>query len=76
MPHRVTRHAEADLDDIWYYVAKESASMDVANHLVDSLTDRFLLLARFPYLGRNRDKDLAQDPGYVPVFLRLTSDPY
>ena len=46
-----------DLDDVWYYVAKESGSIAVANHLIDSITDRFFLLAGHPYLGRPRDDD-------------------
>ncbi|MGH9625228.1 MAG: hypothetical protein ACRD4G_12920 [Bryobacteraceae bacterium] len=33
MAHRVARRAEADLDDIWLYVAKESGSLEVANRL-------------------------------------------
>lgn len=49
--------ALADLDDIWYYVAKESGSSDIANRLIDTITDRFFLLAGFPYLGRSRDED-------------------
>lgn len=57
MAHRVAPQAEADLDDIWLYVAKESAGMDVATRLVDSITDRFFLLATFPYVGRARDED-------------------
>jgi toxin ParE1/3/4 len=57
MAHRVAPRAEADLDDIWLYVAKESAGMDVATRLVDSITDRFFLLATFPYVGRARDED-------------------
>ena len=48
MAHRVAPRAEADLDDIWLYVAKESASMDVATRLIDSITDRFSFLASFP----------------------------
>jgi plasmid stabilization system protein ParE len=52
MAHRVAPRAEADLDDIWLYVAKESASMDVAMRLIDSITDRFFFLAAFPYVGR------------------------
>ena len=51
MAHRVSPQAAADLDDIWYYVAKESGSIAVANHLIDSITDRFFLLAGHPYLG-------------------------
>lgn len=54
MAHRVAPRAEADLDDIWLYVAKESGSMDVATRLVDSMTDRFFFLANFPYAGRSR----------------------
>ena len=53
--HRLAPEAEAELDDIWYYVAKESGSIETADRFVDSLTDRFLLLARYPYLGRHRD---------------------
>jgi|ERR1039458_2817357 hypothetical protein len=41
MAHRVAPRAEAYLDDIWLYVAKESASMDVATRLIDSITGRF-----------------------------------
>jgi len=43
MAHRVTARAEADLDDIWYYVAKESGSIEIANRLIDSITGRFSL---------------------------------
>jgi toxin ParE1/3/4 len=57
MPHRVAPRAESDLDDIWYYVAKESSSIEIANRLIDSITARFFLLARFPYMGRSRDED-------------------
>jgi plasmid stabilization system protein ParE len=46
--------AESDLDEIWLYVARESASMAVATRLIDSITDRFFLLATFPFAGRPR----------------------
>jgi plasmid stabilization system protein ParE len=52
MAHRVSPQAATDLDDIWYYVAKESGSIALANRLIDSITDRFFLLAGHPYLGR------------------------
>lgn len=58
MAHRVSPRAEADLDDIWVYVARESSSMDVATRLIDSITGRFSLLAAFPFLGRDRAADL------------------
>lgn len=57
MAQRVALRAERDLDDIWYYVAKESGSIEIANRLIDTITDRFFLLAGFPYLGRSRDED-------------------
>lgn len=56
MPHRLSARCEADLDNIWYYVAKESGSIETANRLIDT-TDRFFALASFPYLGRARDDD-------------------
>lgn len=57
MAHRLSRQAEVDLDEIWLYVAKASGSIDLANRVVDSITDRFCLLAGFPYLGRSRDEN-------------------
>jgi len=45
MAHRVLPQAATDLDDIWYYVAKENGRIAVANHLIDSMTDRFFPLA-------------------------------
>jgi toxin ParE1/3/4 len=58
MDHRLAPQAAADLDGIWYFVAKESGSIEIADHLIDSITDRFFLLASRPYLGRTRDDDL------------------
>ncbi len=57
MAHRVAPLVEADLDNIWYYVAKESGSLEIANRLIDSITNRFLLLSQHPYLGRTRADD-------------------
>jgi len=31
MAHRVAPRADFDLDDIWFYVAKESGSIEIAN---------------------------------------------
>ncbi len=62
MAHRVVPRAEADLDDIWLYVARESGSIEIANRLIDTITDRFFTLAQFPYIGRSRDEDFG--PGY------------
>ncbi len=62
MTHRVAHRAEADLDDIWLYVAKETGSIEIANRLIDTITDRFFTLARFPCIGRSREEDFG--PGY------------
>jgi plasmid stabilization system protein ParE len=48
MRHRRSRLADSDLDDIWYYVASQSGSMDIADRLIGSITDRFFLLASYP----------------------------
>jgi toxin ParE1/3/4 len=57
MGHLVAPGAEADLDDIWLYVARESGSLEVATRLIDSISDRFSFLASFPSAGRARDAD-------------------
>jgi hypothetical protein len=41
MAHRVA--SEAEPDNIWYYVAKESGSIDIADRLIDSISARFHL---------------------------------
>ena len=58
MAHRIAPEAEAELDDVWFYIAKESGSIEIADRVVDSVTDRFVLLTRFPRMGRRRDEDL------------------
>ncbi|HXY77342.1 MAG TPA: type II toxin-antitoxin system RelE/ParE family toxin [Candidatus Acidoferrales bacterium] len=67
MTHRVASKATADLDDIWFYVADESGSTEVANRLIDSITNRFYILADFPHLGRARDEDFGSGMRSHPV---------
>jgi toxin ParE1/3/4 len=67
MAHRVAPQAEAELDNIWYYVAKESGSIEIADRLIDSITDRFYLLAHHPHIGRHRDEDLRPGLRSFPV---------
>jgi plasmid stabilization system protein ParE len=50
-----TPQADSDLDDIWYYVATKSDSLDTADRLIDSIIDRFFLLASHPNIGHARD---------------------
>jgi toxin ParE1/3/4 len=54
MAHRLAPEAESDLDELWHYVAS-SSSIEIADRLVDSLTTRFFLLAKYPRAGRRRD---------------------
>jgi len=67
MRHRRSLLADSDLDDIWYYVASQSGSTDIADRLIASITDRFLLLASHPNLGRARDEDLRPGLRTFPV---------
>lgn len=67
MAHRVAPQAEAELDNIWYYVAKESGSVEIADRLIDSITERFYLLACHPHIGRRRDEDLRPGLRSFPV---------
>lgn len=67
MAHRLAPRAETDLDDIWYDVAKESGSIEIANRLIDTLTDRFFRLAGFPFVGRARDDDFGPGSRSVAV---------
>lgn len=41
MDFRVAPQAESDLDDIWYFLATQSSSIDVADRVTDSITARF-----------------------------------
>ena len=52
---RLLPEAEAELDGIWMHLARESGSVDIATRVVESVTERFWLLARYPRIGRRRD---------------------
>jgi toxin ParE1/3/4 len=67
MSHRFAPEAEADLDELWHYIATESHSLEMADRAVDSITDRFFLLATHPHLGRRRDEDLLPGLRSFPV---------
>jgi toxin ParE1/3/4 len=51
MRAQVTRSAERDIDDIWFYWAQH-ASLDVADRLQETIEERFVLLAEQPLIGR------------------------
>ena len=67
MSHRVAPEAEADLDDIWCYIARKSGSLEIADRFTEFLSDRFYLLANHPYIGRRRDEELRPGLRSFPV---------
>jgi toxin ParE1/3/4 len=50
---RLSPQARTDLDDAWFYVARESGSGERATHIVAAITDKFALFARFPFIGKS-----------------------
>ena len=49
--YRLSLRAKADLDEIWSYVATKS-SIDVADRLIDTIAERFPVIAKMPEAGR------------------------
>ena len=41
MSHHIAPEAERDLDDIAYYIARETGSIDIAERLIISIASRF-----------------------------------
>ena len=46
--------AEADLDDIWWYIAQDNP--EAADCLLDRIEERCRALARFPEMGASREE--------------------
>ena len=67
MAHRVAPEAEAELENIWYYVATGKRQHRGCRPLIDSITERFYLLASHPHIGRHRDEDLRPGLRSFPV---------
>ncbi len=60
----LTDGARQDLDDIWLYTAEDSSA--AADRLLDTLYERFVLIAGQPHLGRLRP-ELAPNFRSFPV---------
>jgi len=76
---RLSPEAEAELDNIWVYIARESGSVEIASRAVENIAERLWLLARHPYLGRRRDHDLRPGLRSFPadnyvIFYRIVDD--
>ncbi|GAC1334974.1 MAG: type II toxin-antitoxin system RelE/ParE family toxin [Isosphaeraceae bacterium] len=50
---RLTEQAEADLDEMWAYIAAENPL--AADRMVDAVLEGSRMHARFPSMGQNRD---------------------
>jgi toxin ParE1/3/4 len=53
---RLSPRARADVDEIAYYVAVQSGSLETADRLLESIYKRFQLLEQYPHAGRRRDE--------------------
>lgn len=62
--YRLSHRARKDLDKIWLNIARDS--IESANRFLESLTERFPLLADSPRMGRLRE-DLQPDLRSFPV---------
>jgi toxin ParE1/3/4 len=66
MAHRLSRKADAGLDDFWRYVATKSSSFEIAGRLIDSITEGSFC-SQHPHLGRRSDRDLRPGLRSFPV---------
>ena len=56
MAYRVAPEAEADLQDIAFYLFQETGNIEVADRVIQLVVQRFDLLADHPRAGRARDE--------------------
>lgn len=63
--YRVASPVRADLDQIWTYVTRNSSQV-LADRLLASLADRFLMLCNMPLMGRVRS-DFGPDIRVYPA---------
>ncbi|NES24792.1 MAG: type II toxin-antitoxin system RelE/ParE family toxin [Symploca sp. SIO3E6] len=61
---KLSHQAAQDIEDIWNYLAQENPQ--VADNVLDQFRERFVLLTKFPELGRVRP-DLASSVRSFPV---------
>jgi toxin ParE1/3/4 len=52
---RIAGQARIDLDEIWLYIVQESGNMDAATRVIGSITEKFALFVRFPFIGKSLD---------------------
>jgi len=52
--HRLAPQARTELGNIWHYIIQEGDTFAAADGVIDTITERFYLLAQYPHLGRPR----------------------
>ena len=70
MAYRLSPQADADLEDIAFYVYLESGSAESAERVIQSIADRFDLLAR---TRRLVDLETISGPAYAVFLWAITS---
>ena len=53
---RVASLAEQVLDDIWYRIATQSSSIEIANGVIETITETFPLFASTTEAGTRREE--------------------
>jgi len=76
---RIGEQADADLDDIWMFILRESGSAEIATRALKRITEAFNLLVRYPLVGRNqgsaRYPDLRRYPsGRYVIHYRVANE--
>lgn len=66
MAYRLAPEAEADLQDIAFYIFQETGNVEIADRVIQLVAQRFVLLADHPHAGRARD-DLRPGIRVFPV---------
>ncbi len=74
--YRLSERSRSDLDEIWLYIASDSAT--AADRFIDELVGKFETLATQPGIGRTRDElgeSLRSFPvGNYVIFYRAMQD--
>jgi toxin ParE1/3/4 len=74
--YRLTEQARQDFDEIWLHIAEDNPT--AADHFLDTLYEKFMLVAGQPLLGRLRPElapGLRSFPvGNYVIFYRPTQD--
>ena len=61
--YRVSASARADLDDIWFYIAQDDVT--AADQFIHTIIGKFLKLAEWPDIGRERSELMAHLRSFV-----------